>query len=194
MIEIACYVVACVALSAAAQRFGPSEPLGARRLLVCSAAGACFLIVGRWNDPYLTALILAYAAIASATDLRWGVILDATSAPVAMCAAVAIWQAGQFNDGLISSGAALAPVVLVFAVTRARGIGLGDVKFVALLGLLLPVGAAALIFPVACVMGALYGLCGIALGRMRLRSRVAFAPFLVCATFLCHFSAGFAHA
>lgn len=70
--------------------------------------------------------------------------------------------------------------LLLFVITRARGIGFGDVKFAFVIGFLLGFPSALLAVYLAFVIGAVMALFLIAMGRKRLRGdSIAFGPFLV---------------
>ena len=73
-------------------------------------------------------------------------------------------------------------LLLLFAITRGRGMGLGDVKFAIVMGLLLGWPRAAIAMFLAFVLGAVFGLIMIALKQKKLKERIAFGPFLIMGT------------
>lgn len=73
---------------------------------------------------------------------------------------------------------------LLWLATRGRGIGLGDVKLMAPLGLLFgPLGTITLLF-IAFISGGLLGLVLITTKQASLKTAIPFGPFLIAAAFL----------
>lgn len=70
----------------------------------------------------------------------------------------------------------------LYLLTRGRGMGLGDVKFAIVMGILLgwPRGVIGLLL--AFILGAIVGIVMILLGLKRLKERIAFGPFLIAGT------------
>lgn len=134
-----------------------------------SAAGA---------EGYAEATVLAYAAIGAGTDLQTGYVLDR----VALTALGILFGLSIVGKplGLSLAAAALtgAPLLAIYLVTRGRGIGLGDVKMAATigLGLGLPDGFAALSCAVLAAGG--FGIAVLICGRSRRERYLRFAPFL----------------
>jgi len=71
------------------------------------------------------------------------------------------------------------PILLLHLVTRGRGMGFGDVKFAYLIGFLLGVKSGLLSLYIGFVIGAIIGLFLIFLGKKKIKSKIAFGPFLV---------------
>lgn len=91
--------------------------------------------------------------------------------------------------GAVLNGAHLLPALgsfaflfLLWAVTRGRGMGFGDVKFAVLMGLFLGYPGVIVAFYVAFLTGAIAGVI-LMLGKKKtLKSKIAFGPFLVAGT------------
>lgn len=84
---------------------------------------------------------------------------------------------GQIAGALLGSGLLFA----LWAITRGRGLGLGDVKLMIPLGLLFgPLGTLTLLF-FAFVSGGLLAAILLATGRVTLKTAVPFGPFLLLA-------------
>lgn len=78
-------------------------------------------------------------------------------------------------------GLAFFSAYLVLALISSTGMGMGDVKLAAIVGLMLgPLGLSASVvgFYAAFLAGALFGLIRMAVHRSGLRSRLPFAPFM----------------
>jgi len=69
--------------------------------------------------------------------------------------------------------------LFLFLVTKGKGMGLGDVKLVFLIGFILSFPACLWAFFMAFLTGALVGVILILLKERRLKSQIAFGPFLV---------------
>ncbi len=94
---------------------------------------------------------------------------------------VAILLSGQeiFFLNLLAGLLAAAFLLSVYLATQGRGMGLGDVKLVLLLGLVLgPKGVLISLF-LAFLTGAVVGIILILAGRGRWKQKIAFGPFLV---------------
>ena len=122
-----------------------------------------YLIIPDWTVLTLTALALLYrmalvlAGIMRHEDFFWTV-----------CGAVA--ASGFFY--------------LIWLVTKQRGIGLGDVKLAAPLGLLLGWPVVWVGLWLATVVGAVVGIALIALGKAKFGKPIPFGPFLIIGTLL----------
>lgn len=72
--------------------------------------------------------------------------------------------------------------LVLWLVTRGRGLGFGDVKLVGVLGLLLGYPATIISLYVAFLTGALYGVILMIISHANMKSRIAFGPFLIVGT------------
>ena len=91
--------------------------------------------------------------------------------------------APYFWGALIASGFFL----IIFLVTRGRGMGFGDVKLAVLMGLLLGVQNVIVALFFAFMLGAIIGIILLAGKKKGLKSEVPFAPFLITGTFIALF-------
>ena len=73
---------------------------------------------------------------------------------------------------------------LLFYLTRGRGMGLGDVKLAALMGLFLGFPKIIIAFYLAFLTGAIFGVILVLLGKKKLGETIPFGPFLVAGTFI----------
>ncbi len=88
---------------------------------------------------------------------------------------------------LLSGAGAFLFFLMIFMLTRGRGMGFGDVKFAFLIGLVLGFPDTALAFYVAFLTGGLIGIILILWKKKRLKSSIAFGPFLVFGTVVSFF-------
>ncbi len=85
------------------------------------------------------------------------------------------------ND--IASGiVVMLPILLLYLFTRGKGMGFGDVKLAFIMGFLLGIKGGAIALYIAFITGAVYGLVLILLKKKKLKSKIAFGPFLVIGT------------
>ncbi len=73
---------------------------------------------------------------------------------------------------------------LLWGVTRGRGMGLGDVKLVFLLGLLLGYPGIIVALYIAFLTGAIVGVILVVVRKKSLKSNIAFGPFLIIGTLI----------
>jgi leader peptidase (prepilin peptidase) / N-methyltransferase len=141
------------------------------------------VVVAKWDDPVAIALGLLLVTLVVAVvpiDLEHQLILNKLTYPaaaVALAVGVAL-DPGGVPEQLIA-GAAAGTFFLLAVLAKPGGMGLGDVKLAAVLGLLLGRAVAPALF-VALISGVLVGAVilarvGVAEGR---RTRVPFGPFL----------------
>lgn len=137
-----------------------------------------------WDEPGEVALGLVFVTMLVAvtlTDLEWRIIPNAILI-VAAVLAVAIAAAtdpGSLPERAVAAAAA-GGLLLVAALAYPRGMGLGDVKLAATMGLFLGRDVAPALF-VALLVGSLVGLAMIARHGAAARKRaIPFGPFLAC--------------
>ncbi len=151
-----------------------------------------------WIIVFLLLLLMA------AIDFRLRIIPDEIHIVLLCVAALAlliIFPSGATGESFLGSYGLLfwlSPVVwvnklaglfiggaltgFIFIVSRGRGMGMGDVKLAAALGLLFSWPDIVVLLGVAFVFGALAGVAGMAWGRKTLKSSLAFGPFLALAS------------
>jgi leader peptidase (prepilin peptidase)/N-methyltransferase len=151
--------------------------------VVEALTAALFVVVGLKvgiERELLPALALVLTLVAAAeTDLEHKIIPNRLMAPAAV-AAVALWaiaDPGRLPENLIA-GAAAGGFMLVAAIAYPAGMGMGDVKLAAVMGLFLGKSVAPALF-IGFAAGAVVGIAMIAvLGAKARKQGVPFAPFL----------------
>lgn len=83
-----------------------------------------------------------------------------------------------------ASVAVMLPILAIYLATKGKGMGFGDVKFALSMGLLLGIKGGLIALYIAFITGAIGGVALIALRRSRLKSKIAFGPFLIIGTVL----------
>jgi leader peptidase (prepilin peptidase)/N-methyltransferase len=156
-------------------------------LLELVTAGLVVLAAIRYPDPWQAVLVAGLLALmpgVALIDLRHKIIPNRLTYPALLAFPVVIVLAWLVDDsvdpvkavlGLVSYGGGIFVIAAV-----SKGMGLGDVKLAALIGLVLGslglrfVGAAA---GVTIVLGGLGGLVALAMGRGR-KSEIPYGPYL----------------
>lgn len=133
----------------------------------------------------MTATVIATVTgtlLGGLADARSGYIPDRVTAATALVVAALAVAGGRafdaFGGALVAGGMLLA----LHALTARRGLGLGDVKLGAAIGLGLGPGAAAVALGAAFVGGGAYAAALLASGRARRGDTIPFGPFLAAGT------------
>jgi leader peptidase (prepilin peptidase)/N-methyltransferase len=164
------------------------EPISATYpLLELATAGVVVLAAIRYADPWVAGLIAGLLSLMpgiALIDLRHRIIPNRLTYPALVIFAVTIviaWAVGAPVDPLRALiGLGLYGGVLFVVAIVSRGMGMGDVKLAALIGLVLGsvalrlVGVAA---GAAVVLGGLGGVAALLMGRSR-KSAIPFGPYL----------------
>lgn len=152
--------------------------------------GTALVFVGLFQRVGWSFLLLRYAVLAALLiaaaeiDRRHGIIpnrLLATGAILAWVLAPGMASLGTYVPAAFVSAGLLLLVRGISTYTMGRpGMGMGDVKLAAMIGLFL--GWESLwVFYLAVVLGGLFGLAGLVTGRLERSARLPFAPFMALA-------------
>lgn len=113
------------------------------------------------------------------SDLKYQIIPDAIQVALFLFSLLlklgGIFQLHFFTAGLV----VMLPILFLYLVTRGRGMGFGDVKLSFTMGFLLGIKAGLLALYFGFVMGGIVGLILLWLKKKKLKSKIAFGPFLV---------------
>ena len=134
------------------------------------------------NAPLIA--VLPGTLIAAAIDARTGRIPDLVSLTTTAVVLVASALDDALGVALAGATCAGGALLLLYAATRGRGLGLGDVKLAVAIGAALGAAGGLLALGVAFVAGAAYGVALLVLGRAERQTAVPFAPFLALGTAL----------
>lgn len=132
--------------------------------------------------------ILFYLFIASVlivvffADWKYGIIPDVVLVPGIVV--TIFWILGTSSgpypiEPFISALMGMVGLLMIVFFTKGRGMGLGDVKFAVLMGLLAGYPRILVAFYIAFLTGALAGVILLLTGRKKLKQTIAFGPFLV---------------
>jgi prepilin signal peptidase PulO-like enzyme (type II secretory pathway) len=127
---------------------------------------------------YATPVLLACVAVSATTDIQTGFVFDRVLLATALVLLPVTMLSGRFLEA--ASGAILAAGLLLipYACSRGRGIGLGDVKLAAAIGLGLGVAGAVTALWFAALCGGAVAAALLLSRRVRSDSSIPFAPFL----------------
>jgi prepilin signal peptidase PulO-like enzyme (type II secretory pathway) len=110
-------------------------------------------------------------------DLKYHIIPDAMTVVVTV---VALLLTGR--EHLVAGLGMCALFYVVYWLSREKGLGFGDVKFAFPMGLLLGFYNALIAVYIACILGGLVGAILVLGQRKKLKSMIAFGPFLILGT------------
>lgn len=125
-------------------------------------------------------IFVSLIVICAGTDFNTGLILNSVTFPgIAIGVALSFLVPGMtpiqsLLGALVSGGV----VWLMFAVTRGRGMGGGDVKFMAMVGAFLGWERGFLTLFLGALVGSVVGIARIASGKQERRDPIPFGPFL----------------
>lgn len=128
-------------------------------------------------------IILAIAVI----DIDYGIIPDVLLVVLGLITALYLWYflPQAFISHLIAGGCVLLFFLIIFFITKGRGIGFGDVKYAFFIGLFLGGPLTIVAMYGAFLTGALISIILIVLRKKRLKgSTVPFGPFLSLGMFI----------
>ncbi len=127
--------------------------------------------------------ILSSLIVIFVSDLKYHLISDYILLALFIFSlpAVVLTKAGLIN--FVNSGIVVSlPIFLIYFISKERAMGLGDVYLTAIMGFLLGWQKGFLALYIAFVTGAIFGLIIILLKHKKLKSKIAFGPFLVIGT------------
>ncbi len=145
--------------------------------LVAIAAISVMLFRGLRDYPQLEILGGALA-VSTWTDLRLGLILDRITVPALLLVVACSLFEGAAVASLLGIAGCAGVVIALHAITRGRGIGLGDAKLAAVIGAGLGAYGGGMALAWAFVIAALVNSGLMIVRRVKMGDRVAFGPYL----------------
>lgn len=145
-----------------------------------------------YSLTYLLTIVSALTAIFF-VDLKYGIIPDKIVYPaIALSLGYLLLTSQDIVSYLLSALGAFVFFLILFLITRGRGMGWGDVKYTVLMGLILGFPNIAVGLYLAFLTGATVGVILILWRKKKLRgSTIPFGPFLVVGTILSLFYSEF---
>lgn len=149
--------------------------------------GVIFVLVFK-DSPYvesltrtvLTASIMSCLIVIFISDLKYQLISDYIL--LALFVFSVLLHLIDLTNLIISGLIVGFPIWLIYFISRERAMGLGDVYLAAIMGLLLGWKVGLLALYIGFITGAIFGVVAILLKNKKLKSKIAFGPFLVIGT------------
>lgn len=119
------------------------------------------------------------------TDLKYQIIPDELQIAFLLCSIFYLIITGRINSiqdiGYygISGAIVLFPIWFIHALTKGKGMGFGDVKLSYTIGILLGIAKGLISLYIGFVAGGIVSVFLIVLRRKKLKSKIAFGPFLI---------------
>ncbi len=170
------------------------QPISARYPLVESLTALCWLLLYRMDlEPrvfFLYAALAAILIVITFIDIDHRIIPDVITWPSILIAPAAAFIIGHITvidslAGIVVGGGILWAIAELYLRWRKQeGMGLGDVKMLAMIGGLLGWEAALFTLVVGSVIGTVFGLAAMLVRGGRLDMEIPFGPFLAAACML----------
>jgi leader peptidase (prepilin peptidase)/N-methyltransferase len=154
--------------------------------------GALVPFAGLYQYLGINLVIVSALLVIFFADLKYQIIPDSMHTVLIICAVVLHLLLLPFSwaslllmllEGLIS----MAPILFLFLATRGKGMGFGDVKLAFAIGLLFGLKLAFVVLYLSFLLGAIGGIYLIFRGKKKMKSKIAFGPFIVLSMFLALF-------
>ena len=156
---------------------GPQHPV-VWGIVLTSACAASVVAKSGLLEAMPVIVALACAAVCAATDLRTGYIFDVVTGTAALTVMAVGAIVGRTEDVFAGGATAGGLLLLLFAISRGRGMGLGDVKLAAVIGGGLGAVSSLVAIGVAFVLGSAVVCCGLLLRKAKRHDAIRFAPYL----------------
>lgn len=154
-------------------------------ILTCFGFVFIWLISGHWTSFVVSAVFYTWAFTLAVIDIEHLLLpdkLNFTGALAGFCFAACGWAQVSFLQALYGALLGYGLIFVVVLLSRG-GMGMGDAKFLAMIGTFVgPVGVLLTLFG-ASALGAVVGMALVKLGRHGRREPIPFGPFLAFAAF-----------
>jgi prepilin signal peptidase PulO-like enzyme (type II secretory pathway) len=154
------------------------------------ATAGLFTLALYYNLPLLYALtIISFLIVIFVYDLKHYIIPDKIIYPAILLAGIMLWQQTAYDIQYTIYGAFLAAAffAIIFAISKGRWLGFGDVKLAFFMGLFLGWPNILVALFAAFILGGIIGMGLVASRKKTMKSQVPFGPFLVTGTFIAMF-------
>ena len=141
---------------------------------IATGVGFVLLAPSYWYWLIFSSLLVIFVA-----DLKYQIIPDSM---VVMGVIGVIGAIGVTGENILAGAGVSAFFLLLWLVTRGKGMGFGDVKLAFFMGLLLGFPNIIIASYLAFLTGAASGVILIILRKKKLKEKIAFGPFLVAGT------------
>jgi len=134
-------------------------------------------------------VIVAVLIAMFVSDLKYQIISDELQIVLFLASSYLVFLQGSIGnlDGIerfVHAFVVMMPLMLLFLLTKGRGMGFADVKLMFILGLLFGLKLGLLIIYLAFIFGGAIGVYLLISKRKHLKSKVAFGPFIIFSALL----------
>ena len=175
---VLCTLLAAIARERARAFYLPLSPTGLTVVLASIALAPCLVAAGEANRTIPAVALTACAAVSAATDLETGLIFDRVLGVTALLMITSAVCQGSIVANFAGAASAAALLALPHAFSGGRAMGLGDVKFAAVIGFALGPASAVGALCIASIAGGAVAIILLSLRRAHCKERLAFGPFL----------------
>ncbi len=153
--------------------------------------GVMFMLIYNFIPPMAGQIsnyihLLAYLGLISTlvviffADLKYHIIPDSMQVALLIFTLLILFLGKErLLPNLISGFLVMLPILLLFLITKGRGMGFGDVKISFTIGLFFGLLLGYIVLYIAFITGAAVGILLIFFKKKKLKSQIAFGPFLV---------------
>ncbi|MDO8574967.1 MAG: prepilin peptidase [bacterium] len=149
-------------------------------------------------NTFYQIFILSTLLVIAVYDAKWKIIPDKIVYPAIVIVLIYnlfdIFKSGNleiFIKLILTASAAFLFFFLIYFFSKGRAMGFGDAKLGFLIGLFLGPVSATAAFTLAFIIGAIFGIMLVGLGKKTLKSQIALGPFLVLGVFIAFFFSNF---
>lgn len=133
-------------------------------------------------------IIIVFLIFSAAFDLKYMILPDFSTGILVVCGIIMIIIEGR-HIGLPVQNIGIGLLVSAFFlflhwITKGKGMGMGDVKFVFFMGLLLGWQRTIVALYTAFIVGAIVGIFLMAIKKIKRKTEIPFGPFLILGTFV----------
>lgn len=141
---------------------------------------------GLYNDTAVKILYLGIISILIViffTDWKYQIIPDQIQIALFLLTLALFIAYGlslqEISYRILEGFVVLLPILIIFLLTKGKGMGFGDVKLSFIIGFLLGVKSGLMVLYISFMLGAIIGIVLILSKQKKLKSKIAFGPFLV---------------
>ncbi|OGK53421.1 hypothetical protein A3H78_02705 [Candidatus Roizmanbacteria bacterium RIFCSPLOWO2_02_FULL_36_11] len=127
----------------------------------------------------LTLIIICFFIVIFFADLKYHIIPDEMTILLVLIGIILMFLRQSFFDYFF--GALLLSLIMygIYAVTKGRGMGFGDVKLAFPMGLILGIKSGFIALYLSFIIGGFFSLLLIIIHKRNLKSKIAFGPFMI---------------
>ena len=131
------------------------------------------------TSHFLILILISALVVIFFSDLKYHIIPDEMTILLVIIGIMLIFLRQSFFDYLF--GALLLSLIMygIYAVTRGKGMGFGDVKLAFPMGLILGLKAGFIALYLSFIIGGFFSLLLIIIHKRNLKSKIAFGPFMI---------------